>query len=99
MSDALPLIAAWVAGLALAILFFGGLWWTVPRGMASRHPALWFGTSLLLRSGTVLGGIYLVGRGDWTRMAACLTGFIMMKPLVLWATRRFTREAANAPHA
>lgn len=99
MADALPLIAAWIAGAALATLFFGGLWWTVSRGIASPHPALWFGISLLLRAGAVLGGVYLAGQGDWARMAACLAGFIMAKPLVLWATRRFMREASHAPHA
>ena len=56
MADALPLIAAWVAGAALGILFFGGLWWTVPRGIASPRPALWFGASLLLRVGPYWAG-------------------------------------------
>jgi len=99
MADLLSLIAAWVAGAALAILFLGSLWWTVPRGIASRRPGLWFGTSLVLRTGAVLWSIYLVGQGDWTRIAACLVGFVMVKPLVLWAIGHFTREATNAPDA
>lgn len=99
MTDVLPLIIAWIVGAALSILFLGGLWWTVPRGIASRRPALWFGMSLLLRTGAVLGGVYLVGRGDWIRIAACMAGFVMVKPLVLWATGRLMREAANAPDA
>ena len=99
MAETLPLVLAWTAGAALALLFLGSLWWTVPRGLASRRPALWFATSLVLRTGAVLGGIYLVGRGDWTRIVACLVGFIMVKPLVLWAVGHFTREAANAPDA
>ena len=99
MTDVLPLIAAWGAGAALAILFFGGLWWTVPRGMASPRPALWFAISLLLRVSMVLGGVYLVGQGDWRRMVACLAGFAMTRPLVLWSTRHFMREAGNAPDA
>ncbi len=99
MADALPLIAAWLAGAVLSILFFGGLWWTIPRGILSPRPALWFGASLLLRVGAVLGGIYLVGRGDWTRMTACLVGFAMLRPLVLWMTRRLGREAPDASDA
>jgi F1F0 ATPase subunit 2 len=99
MNDTLLLIACWGAGAALAILFFGGLWWTVPRGVASPRPALWFAISLLLRVSLVLGGIYLVGHGDWTRMVACLVGFAMARPLVLWSVRHWAWEAANAPDA
>jgi len=99
MTDAFPLIASWGAGAALAILFFGGLWWTTARGVASPRPALWFSISLLLRVSLVLGGIYLVGQDDWTRIVACLVGFAMTRPLVLWSTRHFVREARHAPDA
>ncbi len=99
MSDALPLIGAWTAGAAFAVLFFGGLRWTVPRGLASPRPALWFAVSLSLRTSVVLGGIYLIGRGDWIRMVACLVGFAMTKPLLLRASGHFKREAGNAPDA
>ena len=99
MSDALPLIASWGAGAALAILFFGGLWWTIARGIASPRPALWFAVSLLLRASLVLSGIYLVGQGDWRRIVACLAGFAMTRPLVLWSTRHLPREAGHAPDA
>jgi F1F0 ATPase subunit 2 len=99
MSDALTLIASWTAGAALSVLFFGGLWWSIARGIASPRPALWFAVSLLLRASVVLGGIYLVGQGDWRRMAACLVGFAMTRPLVLWSIRHWTREAGHAPDA
>ena len=99
MSDALPLISSLGAGAALAILFFGGLWWTIARGIGSQRPALWFASSLLLRASLVLGGIHLVGQGDWRRMVACLVGFAMTRPLVRWSTRHLDREAANAPDA
>jgi F1F0 ATPase subunit 2 len=99
MTDALPLIASWAAGAALAILFFGGLWWTIQRAIASPRPALWFAGSLLLRASAVLGGIYLVGQGEWIRIVACLVGFAMTRPLVLWSTRHLNREAAHAPDA
>ncbi len=35
MSDAAILIAAFLAGLALGAIFFGGLWWTVRRALKS----------------------------------------------------------------
>jgi F1F0 ATPase subunit 2 len=99
MSDALPLMAAAIAGVALGVLFFGGLWWTIPKGLASTAPALWFGGSFLLRTGVVLGGFYWAGHADWTHMVACLLGFVLARPVVLRATRRRSREAPHAPHA
>ena len=38
----LTLVLAWVAGVVLGAIFFGGLWWTVRKGVSSKRPALWF---------------------------------------------------------
>ena len=96
MNDVIPWSLASLAGLVLGAIFFGGLWWTVRKGLVSRHPALWFFGSLLLRMGLVMMGFYFVGQGDWRRLVACLVGFIGARALVT----RFTagrKEAANAP--
>lgn len=49
MNDVPPLALAWVAGMALGAMFYGGLWWTVRKGIRSQRPALWFLVSLLVR--------------------------------------------------
>ncbi len=79
MNEILPLAFAFVAGLALGAFFFGGLWWTVRRGVASKAPALLFLGSLLLRMGLLLVGFYLVANGNWQRMAMCLLGFVVAR--------------------
>ena len=38
------------AGALLGVFFFGGLWWTVQKGVASERPAFWFLGSLLVRT-------------------------------------------------
>ncbi len=81
-----------LAGMGLGAFFFGGLWWTVRKGIASRQPALWFLGSLLLRTGTVLAGIALVGGGDWRRLLLCLAGFVIGRI----AVAQLTRTAAPA---
>ena len=48
MSETLILALAWLSGWALGAIFFGGLWWTVRKGLTSPHPALWFFSSMLL---------------------------------------------------
>ncbi|MEI9896709.1 MAG: ATP synthase subunit I [Chthoniobacter sp.] len=87
MNENLILFLSWIAGGALGALFFGGLWWTLRKGMASPRPALWFLGSLLVRMGLVLPGFYLVGRGHWLRLLLCLLGFITARLVVTWLTR------------
>jgi len=87
MHEIFPLVAALATGMALGAMFFGGLWWTVARGMSSPRPALWFIGSKLVRTALALGGFYLVGGGRWERWLLCLLGFILAR----LATSRLTR--------
>lgn len=96
MSDPLYVALAAGAGAALGTMFYGGLWWTVRRGLFSRQPAVWFLTSLVARTAVALLGFYAVFRGDWRRLAACLAGFFLARIVVT----RFTRplpEPAGRP--
>jgi F-type H+-transporting ATPase subunit a len=68
MNNFLLLALALIAGLVLGAIFFGGLWWTVRKGVFSKSPALWFLGSMLLRMSIVLAGFYFVGGGDWERL-------------------------------
>jgi F1F0 ATPase subunit 2 len=77
MSETLTLALALVAGVVLGTVFFGGLWWTVRKGVSSKSPALWFLGSLLLRAGIVLSGFYFVSGGHWDRLLLCLVGFVI----------------------
>ena len=96
MTDFLIMAPAWMAGVGLGAIFFGGLLWTVRKGVSSKQPALWFFGSLLLRTGITLAGFYLVGRGHWERLLVCLLGFIVARLIVM----RFARlpvEHQNSP--
>ena len=104
MNDALILALALLAGGGLGAIFFGGLWWTVRRGILSPRPQLWFLGSLVLRTSIVLAGFYFVGRGQWQRLLLCLIGFVMGRLIVMRLTRtagaesnRPKREASRAP--
>lgn len=104
----LPFLLSGLAGIGLGVIFFGGLWWTLRRGLASPRPLLWLGTSLLLRSGIVLFGFYAVGHGQWQRMMACLLGFILVRlialrlarphaPVLVFGVAQTTVEVHHAP--
>jgi F1F0 ATPase subunit 2 len=95
MSNVFPIFAAALAGATLGAFFFGGLWWTVRKGLSSKHSALWFFGSTLLRTGIVLAGFFFVSSGDWRKLLACLLGFFVARIVVT----RLTRIPAGGPHA
>jgi F1F0 ATPase subunit 2 len=84
MSEAMTLLLASAGGGAIGAFFFGGLWWTVRRGLRSTRPALWFLGSLLVRTGISLAGFYVVAGHDWARLLVCLLGFVMARLVVTW---------------
>jgi F1F0 ATPase subunit 2 len=97
MNEPLTLVFAWVAGSALGTLFFGGLWWTVRKGVTANQPALWFLGSSLVRMGIAIAGFYVVSGGSLERLLVCLVGFAVARPVVTWLTR--TRPARELDHA
>jgi F1F0 ATPase subunit 2 len=76
VSELSSIILALLAGLLLGMVFYGGLWWTIRKGISSSLPGLWFSGSLLLRSGIVVTGFYFVLRSGWPALLACLAGFV-----------------------
>lgn len=101
MHEVLIWVLAMLAGVGLGLIFFGGLWWTVRKGMASRQPALWFMGSLLLRMAVLLGGFVLVSGGDWRRLLLCLLGLAIGRLVVTRLTRSQAHDDSTAemPHA
>jgi F1F0 ATPase subunit 2 len=87
MNETFTLVLALVTGVLLGVMFFGGLWWTVRKGVSSARPALWFLGSLLLRTIITVNGFYFVARGDWQRLLMCLLGFVIARPIVTWRTQ------------
>ena len=95
MNEPLSLAFALAAGAVLGAMFYGGLWWTVRRGVSSRRPALLFIGSLLLRMGLALTGLFFVAAGQWQRLLLCLLGFVLARIVVIRLTRPL--EESHAP--
>jgi F1F0 ATPase subunit 2 len=103
MNEIFNLFSALVAGFLLGAIFFGGLWWTVQKGLSSKRPELWFLGSLLLRTATAVAGFYFISGSHWERLLMCLLGFFVMRRIVITLTRlpeedtnQLTKEASNA---
>jgi F1F0 ATPase subunit 2 len=85
--ELLPELAlAGTAGLVLGAVFFGGLWWTLRKSLASPRPALWLLASLLARMSVLLVGLYLVSDGQWQLLLTGLVGVICARFIVLRLT-------------
>jgi len=103
MNETLGLVLALGTGILLGVVFFGGLWWTVHKGVSSRRPALWFFGSLVLRMGITLAGFYFITGGHWERLLLCLLGFIIARFIVTRLNRLekkptcLAKEAGHAP--
>jgi F1F0 ATPase subunit 2 len=87
MNEPLILAFDFTAGILLGAVFFGGLWWTIRKGVTSRRPALWFLGSMLLRTTITVVGLYFVAGSHWERFVVCLSGFIIARLIITLFTR------------
>jgi F1F0 ATPase subunit 2 len=79
MSEIVSFLPAFIVGLLLGGIFFGGLWWTIQKALVSANPALWFICSLLFRTAITVSGFYLIAAGSWQKLLACLSGFLLVR--------------------
>ncbi len=87
MDETMILLLAFIGGVSLGTFFFGGLWWTVQKGVTSQRPALWFSVSFLLRTGITLAGLYVISGGHWQRLIACLLGCMITRLIMTRLSR------------
>lgn len=97
MNETLIRVLALLAGGVLGVIYFGGLWWTVRKGLSSQQPALWFSGSLLLRMSIVLAGFYFIAHGHWQRLLLSLLGFVIARLVVTRLTRAVEKPVDLAP--
>lgn len=88
MNEILSLLPAVFAGIVLGVLFFGGLWLTVRKGLDSKNATLIFMGSLIIRMAIVLLGFYYVGADNWQKMMACLGGFLIARIVITRITKK-----------
>ena len=87
MNEIVYMILAFIGGLLLGTLFFGGLWFTVRKLVISKIPALWFLGSFILRVSITLIGFYYISTGSWQRLLICVAGFIIARFAVIHFTK------------
>ena len=95
MSDILYMILAFIAGLALGMFFFGGLWFTVKKAVTAKIPAILFFTSFFLRVSVVLIGFYFISPVGWQGLIFSLLGFVIARVVVTYFTKSIDKKQAK----
>ncbi len=79
-------------GFLLGVIFFGGLWLTVKKAMASPFAGLLFVASFIIRVAIVLAGFYFFTHGQWKDLLWCLGGFLIARQSVIYLTQQKDRR-------
>lgn len=95
MTEILNIMLTLIAGMALGIFFFGGLWFTVKKAINIKAPALWFLGSFFLRVGVVMLGFYYISFGGWLYLIFSLSGFILARLAVTSRTKSLDKKPSN----
>lgn len=77
-----------LSGLLLGLFFFGGLKWTIQKGLGSHKPMIWFAGGWLVRMACVVTGFYFISALGWQNLLVCLAGFLVARVGII----RFTRS-------
>lgn len=78
------IVFLFVIGGLSALLYFGGLWWTVRRLADLRHPAAAYLGSLMLRVVCLLCVIWLaISNSESLALAAFFAGFLLVRVFVV----------------
>ncbi len=92
MNEIANMMVALVAGALTGALFFGGLWFTVQKGVNSKVPALWFLVSFILRVGITLLSFYFIAHNHWLRLPVALIGFLIARYIITRITKPYKEK-------
>ena len=88
MNEILYMVLAFIEGLGLGTLFFGGLWLTMKKVLTSKMPGLLFSASFLIRTAITMIGFYYISLGHWQGLLVCVLGYIVARFLVMRITKQ-----------
>jgi F1F0 ATPase subunit 2 len=77
-----------LAGIAIGVFFYGGLWFTVRHLVTTRHPVWLTLASFWGRTAVTLAAFLLVVNGRWENALAALAGFGLGRLLVSQLSRK-----------
>lgn len=95
MNEIIYMALILTAGLALGIVFFGGLWLTVKKVVTSKRPSLWLIGSFLVRVSITLVGFYYLSQGSLKNLLISVLGFIIARPVIIYLTKSIDEKTSQ----
>jgi len=77
------MLIAFIVGVLIGILFFGGLYLTVKKLMTIKYPALFMMLSLIVRLVILAGGLYLIMDGGMKNILSAMAGIILVRLVMI----------------
>ena len=76
-------LLVFLIGMALGLMYFGGLWWTVTAVTDERCSAWWLAVSFLARMTLLTSGLYVVLLVSVWHLALCLAGVLIARVVLV----------------
>lgn len=73
------MIIAFLGGIILGFIFFGGLYWSVRNLSTVKYPAFFMIASIILRMAILLIGFFFLINGDYKNLLAALIGVLFVR--------------------
>lgn len=70
-----------ICGVVLGLFFYGGLWFTIKKGLLRKGRLPLFFLSFMIRMLIVITGFYMLALYDWRALIFSLGGFIFSRIL------------------
>lgn len=83
----ISLVFAFAGGLALGVVFFGGLRLTLAQLPRSRRPALLLLVSFFARITVLAAGLWWIGGDAWQRYVLALAGILVARQALVGVAR------------
>jgi len=82
------MVIAFITGILLGFVFFGGLYFSVKRMADMKHPAVFMLASLIVRMAILLVGLYLIRGDSFYNIPLALLGIILARTYLTWRVKR-----------
>lgn len=79
MNDIASYVVVAIAGLALGVFYWLGLWWTCRRTIAGAASGSLIALSYFVRLGVMLGTMYILGRDSLIKLAIILLAMLAVR--------------------
>ena len=81
-------MTAFLIGISLGLVFFGGLYWTVQKLADAKHPSLLMTVSLLFRMTALLAVLFYVSKDGYQSVLFAMAGMLLVRVVMTFSVKR-----------